>query len=258
MKILPIYISLFFVLVSTLVYAIDENDPDLVGLWLCDDGDGNVVTDSSPNENHGNISGSFEWQDGKFDGCIVANGGGSIEVENSDSINSITEQVTIAAWFRIDNDSDTGIRRQNAYLLEDQSSSEPVPDGFSFRIWTTDGLSPGIYGQTKLEQGQWYHIAGTFDGDLMRLFIDGVPEEELKTDAGAACDGIWGGKIGTPADKLQLKYGSETLNGAMDEIVLFSRALNEDEINLLAKGWGSSLLVNPKDKLSTTWASIKK
>jgi hypothetical protein len=240
-------------------WAIDvKSDPALVGLWLLDDGGGDVVADSSGNGNDGAINGDFTWDSGKFGGCIVAPGGGSIDVPVSASLDTVTGAMTMAAWFRVDADSDTGIRRQNAFLLEDQSSSEPVPDGFSFRIWTTSGLSPGIYGQTELQQGQWYHVAGTYDGSQMMLYIDGVPEAEVLSDAGAVIDGIWSGDVGAPGDTLQLKYGSESLTGGIDEMVLLNRALDEGEIKELMAGALTTTAVDADAKLTTTWAAIKR
>jgi hypothetical protein len=258
-------VVLFFaILVSVFVMtwnaqAIDlKNDPALVGLWLFDEGSGNVVTDSSGNGNDGAINGDFTWDNGKFGGAILASGGGSIDVPVSASLDTVTTAMTMAAWFRIDADSDTGIRRQNAFLLEDQSSSEPVPDGFSFRIWTTNGISPGAYGTTELVQGQWYHIAGTYDGSVMKLYVNGVEEGELKTDAGADFNGEWAGDVGTPADTLQLKYSSESLTGGMDEAVLLNRALTANEINDLMAGALSTSAVDAYAKLATTWAAIKR
>ncbi len=257
MRYLLVVLSLLLTLFLCSISYSAISQKGLVGLWLCDDGKGDTVTDSSGNKNHGKINGAFKWDKGIFDGCIVAPGGGSIDVENSDSINSIVDAITISAWFRVDSDSDTGIRRQNAYLLEDQSSSEPVPDGWSFRIWTTSGLSSGAYGTTKLKKGEWTHVAGTYDGKVMKLYINGVEEKELKTDGNANFNGEWSGKIQTPADKLQLKYGSESYTGGMDEIILFNRALSADEIKQLLKGWKSALSVGAKDKLAVTWGQIK-
>ncbi len=241
-------------------FAIDlRNDPALIGLWLFDDLSGKTVKDSSGNGNNGTINGDFKWDsNGKFGGCIVSPGGGSIDVPKSASLDKVTKAMTVAAWFRVDAASDTGIRRQNAFLLEDQSSSEPVPDGFSFRIWTTKGLSPGIYGKTKLVQKQWYHVAGTYDGEQMRLYINGVMEKELLSDANAPIDGKWSGDIGTPADPLQLKYSSETFIGAIDEVVLMNKALSEKEIKELMAGALTTTAVNPNVKLTTTWAAIKR
>lgn len=234
--------------------ALDPKDPALVALWLCDEGKGDTLVDSSSNKN--NAKGSFDWTDGKF-GSGISITSGSIDVPTSDSINTIKKGLTVAAWFNIQVDSDTGIRRQNAFLLEDQSTSEPVPESFSFRLWTTNGLSPGIYGKTKLLQKQWYHLAGTYDGKIMKLYINGEEEKEVTDSAGAKVTGEWSGDIQTPADMLQLKYASETYIGFMDEIVLFSRALNAKEIKDLTKGWALAKAVNSQGKLADTWGGIK-
>jgi len=240
--------------VCTASWSLDPDDPALVGLWLCDEGSGDAMIDSSGNGN--DATGNFDWGEGKFgDGIAVS--AGSVVVQTSDSVNSIKEALTVAGWFRVDSTSDTGIRRQNAFLLEDQSATEPVPDGWSFRIWTTSGLSPGAYGKTELKQGEWYHIAGTYDGEVMKLYINGVAEEELLTDGGAAFNGGWSGDIATPGDQLQLKYGSETYMGGMDEIVIFNRALDADEIKSLVEGWESAISVAGQGKLSSTWGAVK-
>lgn len=254
---IAIFLTAIFIVANSWAFDV-KGDPALVGLWLFDDGNGTTVKDSSANNNNGTITGNYKWESGKFGTCIVAPGTGSINVPKSASLDTVKKAMTIAAWFRIDADSDTGIRRPNAYLLEDQSTTEAEPNGFSFRIWTSAGLSPGIYGNSKLNQKQWYHVAGTYDGAQMKLYINGVAEKELKNDAKAVIDGKWSGDVGTPADALQLKYSSETLIGAMDEIALFSRALTEKEIKELMVGALNTTSVNADAKLANTWATIKR
>ncbi|GIX08242.1 MAG: hypothetical protein KatS3mg115_2645 [Candidatus Poribacteria bacterium] len=58
-----------------LARALEPNDPDLVGLWLFDDGSGDVATDSSGNGNDATLNGDFEWIDGAFGGGILSKGG---------------------------------------------------------------------------------------------------------------------------------------------------------------------------------------
>jgi len=258
-KLMPFVISVVVLIMATSAWAIDaKNDPALVGLWLFDDGSGTVVADSSGNGNDGVINGDFTWDTGKFGGALIAPGAGQIDVAKSASLDTVVNAMTIAAWFRIDTDSDTGLRRPNAFLLEDQSATEMEPDGFSFRMWTSDGLSPGVYGTTQVQQGEWTHVAGTYDGTQMMLYINGVAENPLFSDANAEIDGKWGGTVGTPADALQLKFGSESLIGGMDEIILFSRALSASEIRELTDGAISTSAVNPHAKLASTWSAIKK
>lgn len=257
-KVMLFSILITVFIITSIAWSIDvKKDPAIIGLWLFDEGSGTVVKDSSGNGNDGKITGNFTWGAGKFGQAVIAPGTGQIDVAASPSLNKVTKAMTIAGWFRVDKDSDTGIRRQNAYLLEDQSSSEPVPDGWSFRIWTTNGLSTGAYGTTKVEKGKWTHIAGTYDGKVMKLYINGVEEKSLKTDGNANFNGEWSGDIGTPADNLQLKYGSESFTGGMDEIMLFSRALSASEIKELTSGALLTTAVNPNTKITSTWAVIK-
>ena len=151
-----------------------------------------------------------------------------------------------------------GIRKNNTYLLEAQSASEPVPDGWSCRIWTDQGITPGFYGKTELKKGEWYHIAGTYDGKNVEMYINGEPESKKGAldSGGADWKPQWGGKI-TPGSPLQLKYGSESYTGGIDEVVLFNRALAEDEIKQLLLGWADAFPVHRQGKMAVTWGEVK-
>ena len=156
----------FFITVS--LWALEPDDKAIVGVWLLD-GD---YKDESGNGNKGKDSGDFNFKNGKFGDAVFAKGGGAIDVKDSPSLLSVEKEMTIAAWFRVDADSDTGPRKNGAYLLEDQSGGEPVPHGFSFRVWTSNGITPGFYGKTKLEQEKWYHVAGTYDGKNVEMYVE--------------------------------------------------------------------------------------
>ena len=254
MRFVSVFIMLFFCLSIITVLALEPDDEAIVGVWLFEDN----ADDSSGNKNDGKINGDFKFEDGKFGKAVVAAGGGSIDVQDSNSIKSISDELTVAAWFRVDADSDTGVRKNGAFLLEDQSAGEPIPDGFSFRIWTDQGITPGFYGKTKLEQKKWHHVAGTYDGTKVEMYVDGKPDSEN----GALADNKgdwkpeWGGKV-QAGGVLQLKFGPESFTGGIDEIVILSRALEADEIKQLLNGWDEAFDVEPQGKLATTWSRIK-
>jgi hypothetical protein len=51
-------------------YAVDKS---LIGIWLFDEGQGNVTKDSSPNKNDGDIK-DCKWVGGKFGKALEFNG----------------------------------------------------------------------------------------------------------------------------------------------------------------------------------------
>ncbi len=219
----------------------------LVGLWLLDD-DGDIATDSSENGNDGTVDAGAKWDDGKFNGGLVTAAQKAINVPVSESLDSVVDGISIGGWFRVDADSDTGLRRDSAYLLEDQSTTETTPDAWAFTIWS-GGSYALVWGTIEVKQGEWTHIVGTYDGKIQSLYING----ELDTTVAKT------GKIDTPANPLGLgKYSSETYIGGLDEIFLFNRALSQDEIKTLMKGYKSALAVSSiSNKLATAWGNIK-
>ena len=90
------------------------------------------------------------------------------------------------------------------------------------------------------------------------MYVDGEPESEQGAlDAGkTAWKPQWGGKV-APGQVLQLKFGPESYTGAIDEIVILSRALEQEEIQQLLNGWDEAFDVEPEGKLTTTWARVK-
>ena len=97
--------------------------------------------------------------------------------------------------------------------------------------------------------GEWHFLAGTWDGKTIKLYIDGELSSELEC----------AGKLVPNNDPLYIGARGGTqrfLNGAMDEIKMYNYALTEGE---LRDDMENPLLlaVDPKGKLTTTWAHLK-
>ena len=222
----------------------------LVGLWLFDDGADKKIEDSSGNKNHGVLdNGAKAGQTGKFGNAIVTQPKQAVTVPATKSLDSITNQMSLGGWFRIDKPSDTGHRRNGAYLLEDQATGEQNPDGWVFAVWTDAGGIGLAWGKKKVKPEVWTHVAGTYDGKMISLYINGVLDVSVKKT----------GKVMQVKDPLHLgKFGGETYVCGMDEVFLYDRALSVDELKAMMKGFSLATAVDSRDKLATCWASLKK
>ena len=76
----------------------------------------------------------------------------------------------------------------------------------------------------KLSSDRWYHLAATFDGTTVKAYLDGVEKVSVVgTTTAIRSNSI---RIGTS--------GGETNNffsGIIDEVLVYSRALNASEIS---------------------------
>jgi hypothetical protein len=78
-----------------------------------------------------------------------------------------------------------------------------------------------LYGPS-LPRGVWFHVAGIYDGRTMRLFYNGV--QIAVTDIQGEMPHTY---------ELQLSSDLEGLQGRLDEVTIYNRALNPEEIQLI-------------------------
>ena len=240
----------WFVIVGGLCIAANplsaELLDDAVGIWLFDEGKGGVAADTSGNGNDGAIAGA-KWVEGKFGGALEFEPPHVVTVEPSDSIN-FKDQMSIATWVYMDKAvSDTAIRRNGSYLLEVQSLTERVPGGYVFGIWSGGGFTGGVWGTSVIEPEKWYHIVGLYDGNEMKLYVDGTLESAAKQ----------GGDVDQAGELLFGTFGGEKFIGRLDEVIFFNRGITEVEVGELMKGVEAVLPVSPNGLLTTTWGHLK-
>ena len=82
----------------TVSYSQAEIDPDrIVGIWLLDEGKGDVAKDASENGREGTIT-NAKWAKGKFDGALEIKKGGTVTIPLGKGI--IEDKVTFILWLR--------------------------------------------------------------------------------------------------------------------------------------------------------------
>jgi hypothetical protein len=232
----------------------------LVSYWSFDESDVDGITaEDGWGDNDGTMMGAFEIVDGKVGEAIelpgVQAGVDYVEMDKSDDLDP--PRLTYMAWLKLNASPDYGniVSRDDGSGIGHAMQARGATD--TFRMWVVlDGVIDNAESSTSVSSrvGEWTHVAGTFDGDAIRLYIDGVLEgsKDMPGDAGCAANtqlcigGQFGGSAGT----------NELINGVIDEVCVYNRALSEDEIvqNMNAEGLA---VVSAADKLAITWGDIK-
>jgi hypothetical protein len=243
------------ILIST-TYA--EIDPaTAVGIWLFNEGQGGIAEDSSGEGHNGEIGKGIKWNDGQYGSeALQFPGNAVVIVPHDDSLNLVTWTVT--AWIRSD--------FKNGWV-EFVSKSDPVGNtdfrNYVLQIENDTGLLRPHFtqgaqqwkltaGTTDLRDGEWHHVAGTYDQNSIKAYVDGELEGE------AAFNNV----PDTNEEPLVIGAIALTKNfftGAIDEVGLFNVASTHDDIRTIMKeGLAKALAVFPSGKLTTTWAYIRR
>lgn len=98
---------------------------------------------------------------------------------------------------------------------------------------------------------KWHYIAAVYDGDQNDIiYLNGELVSEKKLDEKPNAVDDRNGAFGSNPDV------GEKFEGFIDEVGLYDRALNADEV---MQNYEAQLIfaVNPADKITTTWGNIK-
>ena len=110
-----------------LLSAAEVSVDDAIGIWLFDEGTGNVAKDSSPNGNDGELIAGPKWVKGKFGDALEFDGSGtSVETESADKLTEFElgdkTDFTVTAWFKTD--AGTGFIMSKTRLAGDWTGFE--------------------------------------------------------------------------------------------------------------------------------------
>ncbi len=231
----------------------------MVGHWKMDEGSGRILKDASEYLNNANITGSPVWENGR-DGQALRFNSTPPDAKVVDNASlEITEAITIAAWVRPE-------KKQTQYLIK--KADHNSIDGYELSLSLTGSaffrLNQESSGDTyrvdsqvnyPTEGSAWMHVAATFDGMFMRIYIDGIESNFLKLSS----------PVSVGINQLPLSIGSgndgfRSFEGTMDDVRLFKVALSDSEIFYLAN---SPLLASPVNEAisipvdaTLRWASL--
>jgi len=203
----------------------------LIGYWKMDETSGTVAVDSAGGDNdaHVNAGTIAAASTSKLGGAIEFDGSTDFFwVDSTDEMQPVKE-ITLAAWVKPD------VTTSMAFLRAPEATGWQegwrfIVDGsadYVFHI-ATDQASTSVYSSVGpgAVAGEWSHIVGTYDGVNSKMYQDGV-----LNDTSALTGDI---SYPTPAQGWQGRIGHSNgvalMDGAMDEVRIYNRALTAAEV----------------------------
>jgi RNA polymerase sigma-70 factor (ECF subfamily) len=213
----------------------------VVGYWHFDDGAGSTIAqDSSGNGNHcvlRKMRPATDWTDGPLGGAITFGGDGWLECPHPEALARVQDSMTISLWIKR-----TGHRNHVRALVTrqfDGTDRDRFHFGFSDDALVLRSRVQGksTYTPFPAIRGHWLHVAATRNPQgITRLYIDG---EEVRSKFSDQL-GLGGGSepliIGGGNNSADPGLVKEHLEGVMDELIIYDRALESEEIAALAAG----------------------
>ena len=203
----------------------------LAGWWKFDETEGRNTGDSSSNNNVGRLVGNPQWQPsaGKVGGALVFDGFDDYVDCGNDSSLDITEQITVAAWVKM---NDAGNSQFQPYITKGDYTyglKHHSRNVIEFDIYDDGFWQVAHFPVDSSFNDVWHHLAGTYDGNKLMLYVDG--KLEVTT--------AYAGSIESSTYNLNIASNSEArgrfYDGAIDDLRVYNYALSEKEIEKLCR-----------------------
>jgi len=143
-------------------------------------------------------------------------------------------QLTVAAWllWRGTNGNWQGMAGKS-FSYEDRRWIFQLRDSDGMIQWGgADNASLHIWSDVAPAVDEWQHVVGTCDGKVSKIYING---EKVGEGAGRFAPGAANANVTLGFGEDRSDY-DESLNGALDDIYIFTRGLGQKQVQDLANG----------------------
>ena len=240
-------------------------EKDLVVYFTFDNVKSKKILDASGNDLDADVVANVDFVEGKYGDAIhiaaEAEGDDCVHIP-ADGLLKIEDEITMMAWvYNEDWDTNSG-----AWFDKGSHVVREEKKGYGMGLFNDVGEFKGpnigmrlggiqhVHGfitTGPMVDKNWHHIAGTYDGETVKIYLDG--EIQSKVDMVFEFSGTNDVALRIGCAKNHPQYNFK--NGSIDEFGIWQRVLTEAEIEEAMRGF---LAVSPKDKVATTWGAIKR
>jgi len=205
-------------------------DPALIGWWSCNEGQGNVVGDSSANGNDGTfVNGDPVWTPGVFGNAITLVAPTLVEVP---AMGLTLSEATMAGWFM-----PYGVQPDWAAIIMHRNPGKAsgfnlLADGQLAYHWNDDSSTWSYRSGAIYSSFEWTFCTLTVAPDQATFYING---EAKAANVVAHAPAVWDGPVWLGGDG-NAQWVGRRMNGSLDDVSFFSRALAAEEVQALMLG----------------------
>ena len=207
-----------------------EIDLDTVlGIWLLDEGTGDITADASGNGNDGTLGGGPAWTNGVYGKALDFSGTSSyVDCGNAEMLN--VEVFSVSFWCNISN-----TQSWNHMISRGEHHGGDNPGAVNWGVMMYDAQETILYEvyndtvkpslSVNTTTGEWHHVVITHDETTMQLYHDG--QLAGTTPAGIMLDENLPFIIGA-----QSRAGgpSDYFDGSLDDVGYFNIVLAPEDI----------------------------
>jgi hypothetical protein len=171
----------------------------------------------------------------------------SVNVPMTTSL-QLTTGATLEFWMKGDSTNALNFCCQGL-VATDMYAIEIANSGIHFGLSTDNGVTQPFpsSGQVAISTNAWHHVAGTYDGSTIALYVDGVlaastaHSGSISSNSGFLSIGSEDGRTGTCPSCVGTRY----YKGLIDEVTLYNRALTAGEITDLYNAGSTGKCFSP-------------
>jgi len=211
------------------------NPAGLVAALSFSEGAGTAVHDLSGTGNNGVVSGATWTAGGRYGKALSFDGVSNwITIDDAPSL-ALTTGMTLEAWV-----NPASLAGWQTVLYKERP--DPSGAGLAWSLYASDSTAPPaayaalagtanpwthVTGTSMLALNGWAHLAASYDGASLRLYVNGTLVRTLSLPGRLA---VGTGPLRIGGNAPSIPFGGQFFKGLIDEVRIYNRALSQAQI----------------------------